>query len=343
MKVTLSDVAQHAGASLATVSRVLSKSNHPVSEATRARVLRASEELGYQPNIIARAPAKEITNTIGVVVGDITDTYFAEIARGVEDIARTQGYLTIVCNADRNPKAEVAYFQMLMEHHAAGILFAGGAYPSAPAARELKEAVDSAVAASTTTRIMCLAERGIDSVPVAYVDNYAVMYDMATHLTRMGHRQIAYVEGPEGLSTSIQRRAGFDAAMRDGALDASLIFSGGFGIESGRLAATVMLTRELPDAVIAATDETAIGILVTLRQAGIDVPRQVSVAGVDDTKYAQLMDLTTVRLPTYELGSLAARQILNWDKQLPAKRTILSHRIMQRGSTTWVVRIIAAS
>jgi LacI family transcriptional regulator len=343
MTVTLSDVAQRASASLATVSRVLSGSSHPVGEATRARVLRAAEELGYRPNLIARALTHKAMNTIGVVVGDITDSYFAEIARGVEDIARTQGYLTIVCNADRNPTAEVAYFHMLMEHQAAGILFAGGAYPNAPEARALKQAVDGAVADGATTRIMCLAERGIDSVPIVCVDNHAVMYDMAAHLTRIGHRRIAYVEGPEGLSTSIQRRAGFEAAMRDAGQDASLIFPGGFGIESGRVAVTVMLTRELPDAVIAASDETAIGILVTLRQAGIGVPRQVSVAGVDDTKYAQLMDLTTVRLPTYELGSLAARQILSWEEHPPASRTILSHRIMQRGSTTWVSHVVAAS
>jgi LacI family transcriptional regulator len=343
MTVTLSDVAERAGASLATVSRVLTGSSHPVREAMRARVLEAAAELGYRPNPIARALTHKLMNTIGVVVGDITDSYFAEIARGLEDIARTQGYLTIVCNADRNPTAEVAYFRMLMEHQAAGILFAGGVYPNAPAAGELKQAVASAVAAGTTTRIMCLAERDIDCVPVVCVDNHAVMYDMATDLIRIGHRRIAYVEGPEGLSTSIQRRAGFQAAMRDADLDASLIFLGCFGIESGRVAATVMLTRELPDAVIAATDETAIGILVTLRQAGIAVPRQISVAGVDDTKYAQLMDLTTVRLPTYELGSLAARQILSWDEQPPAPRTILSHRIMHRGSTTWVSHVIAAA
>jgi LacI family transcriptional regulator len=102
-----------------------------------------------------------------------------------------------------------------------------------------------------------------------------------------------------------------------------------------------MLTRELPDAVIAATDETAIGVLVTLRQAGIDVPRRVSVAGVDDTKYAQLMDLTTVRLPTYELGAMAARQILQQHAPSPG-RTILSHRIVLRGSTTWAARVVSA-
>jgi LacI family transcriptional regulator len=343
MKVGLSDVAARAGASLATVSRVLSGSRHPVAEATRQRVLSAAEALGYRPNPVARALTRGKTmNTIGIIVGDITDTYFSEIARGVEDIARTQGYLTIVCNADRNPSAEVAYFQMLLEHQAAGVLFAGGAYPKAPEMTDLQDAVARAVD-SEATRLLCLADRDLPKAPVVCVDNHAVLYDMATHLIRMGHRRIAYVEGPEGLTTSIQRRAGFEAAMRDNGLDASGVFFGGFGIESGRVAATAMLTRELPDAVIAATDETAIGVVVTLRHAGIEVPRQVSVAGVDDTKYAQLMDLTTVRLPTYELGSLAARMVLNWESQPPNARTILSHRVMQRGSTTWVARVIGGA
>lgn len=171
------------------------------------------------------------------------------------------------------------------------------------------------------------------------VDNVAVLFDITMHLIQLGHRRIAFVEGPEGLSTSIQRRRGFENAMKQADLDAGLVFSSGFGIESGRVAATAMLAQELPEAVIAATDETAIGVMVTLRQAGIDVPRQVSVAGVDDTRYAQLTNLTTVRLPTYELGSLAAQQILE-ASQIITDRTILLHRIIQRGSTTWAARIV---
>jgi len=338
MTASLSDVAKRAKLSLATVSRVLSGSDYPVSASTRARVMRAAEELGYRPNEIARALVRRMTNTIGVIIGDITDPYFAEIARGVEDTASASGYLTIVCNADRNPSAELAYFQMLLEHQVAGIMFAGGSFPNVPETERLKAAI--AKASGSSTRILCLAERGFDGVQVVSVDNVAVLRDITKHLIRLGHRRIAYVEGPEGLSTSIQRRRGFETAMREAGLDSDLIFSGGFGIESGRVAATAMLTHDLPDAVVAATDDTAIGVVVTLRHAGIDVPRQVSVAGVDDTKYAQLINLTTVRLPTYELGSLAARQVL--DTSQPASdRTILPHRIMPRGSTTWAARVVA--
>ena len=135
MKASLADVAKRANSSLATVSRVLGESQHPVSEATRAKVLKAAEEVGYSANPIARALVTKMTNTIGVIVGDITDPYFAEIARGVEDTAGAQGFLTIVCNADRNPAAEAAYFRMLLEHHAAAIMFAGGCLPPVPSRR----------------------------------------------------------------------------------------------------------------------------------------------------------------------------------------------------------------
>lgn len=337
MPASLSDVAKRAGLSLATVSRVLSGSDYPVSAATRQRVMAAAEEFGYRPNAIARALVRRMTNTIGVIIGDITDPYFAEIARGVEDFAGARGFLTIVCNADRNPSAELAYFQMLLEHQAAGIMFAGGSYPDVPETALLKTAI--ARSSNPSTKILCLAERGFDGVNVVSVDNVAVLFDITMHLIQLGHRRIAFVEGPEGLSTSIQRRRGFENAMKQADLDAGLVFSSGFGIESGRVAATAMLAQELPEAVIAATDETAIGVMVTLRQAGIDVPRQVSVAGVDDTRYAQLTNLTTVRLPTYELGSLAAQQILE-ASQIITDRTILLHRIIQRGSTTWAARIV---
>ena len=340
LKASLADVANRANSSLATVSRVLGGSQHPVSEATRAKVMKAAEEVGYSANPIARALVTKMTNTIGVIVGDITDPYFAEIARGVEDTAGAQGFLTIVCNADRNPAAEAAYFRMLLEHHAAGIMFAGGSYPNVPETKLLNQAV--AQAAEARTQIICLADRGFDAVPVISVDNRAALYDMTRHLITLGHERIVFVEGPEGLSTSEQRHEGFEQAMKEAGLEVPARFSGGFGIESGRAAATAMLTRELPDAIIGAADDTAIGLLMTLRQAGIQIPRRVSIVGIDDTKYSQLMDLTTVRLPTYELGALAARQILDRSGSQRQARTILSHRIVQRGPSTWAARLIGA-
>lgn len=337
MAASLSDVAKRAGLSLATASRTLSGSNYRVSEAARERVLKAAEELNYRPNGVARALARRMTHTIGVIVGDITDTYFAEIARGVEDVASMQGYLTIVCNADRSPSAELAYFQMLLEHRAAGVMFAGGSYPGVPETDTLRKAIKDACESST--RVLCLADRGFADVPVVSVDDVAVVKDLTSHLIRLGHSRIALIEGPEGLSTSVKRREGFEAAMREAGLSPDLIYSGGFGIESGRVAATAMLAGDLPDAVVATTDDTAIGVVITLRHAGIDVPRTVSVAGVDDTKYAQLFNLTTMRLPTYELGALAAHTMLG-KSQRGSDRTILTHRVVQRGSTSWAPRVI---
>jgi LacI family transcriptional regulator len=340
VSASLADVAKRANASQATVSRVLGGSQHPVSEATRARVLKAAEEVEYTADPIARALVTKMTNTIGVIVGDITESYFAEIARGAEATAGALGHLTIVCNADRNPGAEVAYFRMLQRHHAAGIMFTGGSYPNVPETQMLIRAV--AEASRSRTRIICTADRGFDLVPVISVDNRAVLYDMTQHLITLGHARIVFIEGPEGLSTSQQRREGFEQAMREAGLNASQRVSGGFGFEAGRVVATAMLTRRLPDAIIAAGDETAIGVLITLRHAGIQIPRQVSVVGVDDTKYSQLMDLTTVHLPTYELGALAARRILDRGGPAQPMRTILPHRIVQRGSSSWAPRRIAA-
>jgi LacI family transcriptional regulator len=333
---SLSDVAKRAGTSITTVSRVLSGSSHPVASETRKRVVAAADELGFKPNALARALAKQRTQTIGVVIGDITDPYFAEIARGVEDTAGPVGYLTIVCNADRNPVTELAYFEMLQEHFAAGVIFAGGTFPNLPEANALNEAVECA--ATSATRIVCLADRGMKGVPILAVDERAAIYDLTKHLIRLGHRRIAFVEGPEGLSTSMLRQAGFQQAMEDAELDPSLRFPGGFGVESGRSAAVAMLARSLPEAIIAATDETAVGVLLTLRRAGIQVPQEVSVAGVDDSRYSQIMDLTTVRLPTYELGTRAVRHILYPEDALPKGYTYLSHWIVQRGTTSRTLR-----
>jgi LacI family transcriptional regulator len=336
LTASLSDVARAAKTSLATASRVLSGSSHPVSEATRKRVLKKAAELDFTPNALARALSRRTSQVVGVLVGDITDPYFAEIARGVSDVAESRGYLTVVCNGDRHPETELRYVGMLNDHRAAGIMLAGGVIQDKVGITALAQGVKRAIDAGT--RVVCLADRGIAGVPVISVDERAVVADLTRHLIRLGHSRIAFVGGPEGLSTSVLRLQGFERAMVDSDLDPTLRFSGGFGVESGRAAATAMLTGLLPDAVVAATDETAVGILLTLRQAGIDVPRQVSVAGVDDSAYAQIMDLSTVKLPTYELGAAGARYILGLDSMGPSQATILPHRVIPRGTTMWIPR-----
>lgn len=337
---SLAEVAARSGVSPATVSRVLAGSPHPVAEETRARVMEAASELSYTPNAIARALARKMTNTVGVIVGDITDSDFAQIARGVEDSARARGYLTVVCNTDRSGAVEAAYLRMLLEHQAAGIVISGGWFPSCQEASLIAELARSATQ-TTHTRIVFLSDRDIPDVPLIVFDERAVVADLTRYLLGLGHRSIAFINGPPGLTITAFRRDGFVEAMQEAGLTAERVFEGGFGVEAGRAAAAQILRQQqLPDAIIASTDDAGLGLLTTLRQAGVDVPRQVSVASVDDSPHAQLMDLTTVRLPQYELGSMAAQLVLFAETPLGPGRTVLAHRIVVRGSTAWSPQVI---
>jgi LacI family transcriptional regulator len=319
--------------SITTASRVLNGSAHPVSEKTRQRVLAAADELGYQPSALARALVTRNSRIIGVIVGNIVDPYFAEIARGVENVAGRMGYLTMVCNADRRTEAEVEHLRVLRDYHAAGIVFASSGYENdehgdalATAVGELRQSGSSVVA---------LAQRDFECLHAVF-DNRAAAYDITDYLTSLGHRRIAFVEGPAGLHTSAVRLEGFQAAMRDAGLDPDLRYPGGFEYEAGYSAALRMMgAGELPDAIVGANDEVAIGLLTGLRQAGVDVPGRVSVAGIDDIRTARFVDLTTVSVPLYELGAVAARAILadRGEHPQPAVDVVLPHRLTPRSTT----------
>src|SRR4051794_7556418 len=329
---SLTQVSKAAGVSIATCSRVLSGSDHPVSVATRERVLAAAQELGYAPSALARALVTRTSRIIGVGVGDIVDGYFAEIARGVEDAAAREGYVTMICSADMGPAAEVEHLGVLRDYNAAGIVLAGSGRPPDPVGEQLSRAVR--VAGERGTTVVALARRDLD-VPHVSVDNHAVAYDITDYVISLGHRRIAFVEGPAGLYTSADRLEGFRAAMRDGGLDPGLVVEGGFSFEAGFQAAIRLIGRgDLPDAIVAANDEAAIGVLSSLRQAGIDVPGRVSVAGIDDTRPARFVELTTVSLPLYELGAVAARRVLrasgNGDDSADI---VLPHRLTPRSTT----------
>jgi LacI family transcriptional regulator len=331
MHATLADVARRAEVSVSTASRVLSGSSYPVSAKSRARVERAAAQLGYAPHALACALVTRQSRTIGVIVGDIIDPYFAEIASGVEDCARRAGSLTIICKADRSPERERAYLRLLKGHRAGGVVFAGGTFTDSPEVDALRADVAQAVAEGL--RIIDLGERGFMGVPEITIDNRAVLADITTFLITQGHRHIAFLEGPPGFSTSQLRLQGYLDAMGEADLVPAVIAGGGFDFESGRAVALRLLAASLPDAIIAFSDESALGVLMALRQAGVEVPGRISVAGVDGTRDASLVDLTTVKLPMYELGSAAARLVVEADGELPATRTIFPHRVIPRGTT----------
>jgi LacI family transcriptional regulator len=327
---SLADISKRAGTSVATASRVLNGSTHPVSDATRARVLQAAADLGYAPSALAQALVTRSSRIIGVIVNDIVDPYFAEIARGVEDVAGRMGYLVMVCNADHRVEAEIQYVRALREYHAEGLVFAGSGAEAAPANADL--AVQVEAARTRGARVVALARRDLPAVHVG-VDNTAVAYDVTDYLISLGHRRIAFVDGPAELYTSAERRAGFGAALTAAGLADELRVDGGFDFESGLGAGRRLLSlRPLPDAVVAANDEAAIGVLTAFRHAGVDVPGDVSVAGIDDTRPARFVELTTVNLPLYDLGAVAARRILAGPDEEPGD-VVLPHRLVPRRST----------
>jgi LacI family transcriptional regulator len=321
---SLADISRLAGVSIATASRVLGGSSHPVSEATRSRVMQAAEELGYRPSELARALVKRTSRIVGVIVGDVVDPYFAEIARGVEDVAAARGHLTMVCSADRRPAAELAHLSVLRDYHAAGVVFAGSGY--AEESRAIADAVTDLQARGAV--VVALAARELDC-PHVVVDNVAAARVAAEHLLDLGHRRIAFVEGPAGLLTSAQRLQGFEAAMTAAGAE-SVRLPGGFEYEAGDHAADELLAAgPLPDAILAVNDEVAIGLLTGLRRGGVSVPGDVSVAGIDDTRPARLVDLTSVSLPLRELGERAAHAILAGE----GGDAVLPHRLVTRATT----------
>jgi LacI family transcriptional regulator len=323
---SLADISRRAGVSIATASRVLNGSSHPVSDSTRERVLTAAEELGYRPSELARALVKRTSRIVGVIVGDIVDPYFAEIARGVEDVAARAGHLTMVCNAERRPAAELAHLGVLRDYHAAGVVFAGSGYEDEADTAALRGAVEALQSGGSA--VVALASRDFNC-PSVLVDNRGAARDATEHLLSLGHRRIAFVQGPPGLHTSAHRQEGFEAAMREAGAE-PVVVPGGFEYEAGDAAASALLRGDLPEAILAVNDEVAIGLLTGLRRGGVDVPGDVSVAGIDDTRPARLVDLTSVSLPLHELGSRAARLILEGGT---GEDVVLPHRLVPRGTT----------
>src|SRR5438552_11770180 len=224
---SINDVAQRAGVSIATASRVISRSTYPVSESTRQKVLKAAQELNYTPNSLARSLRTQRSNLIAVMVGDNTDPYFAEIAHGVEEVANEYDYLTIICNAERDPKKEIHYLRSLKDYRIGGVIFAGGGL-TIPGHTEQLEALVQEMR-QRGTGIVTLAQHTLQ-VPSVQVDNFDGAKKMTIRLIAAGHRRIAFVAGPSDLLVANVRLQGYMTALAENGtpIDPTLILPGNF-------------------------------------------------------------------------------------------------------------------
>lgn len=331
--VSITDLARHAQVSVTTVSRVLNNSSHPVSKATRLRVLQAAEELNYRPNALARAMITRRTQIIGVIVGDSSDPYFSAIVRGIETAARAHEYLIIICNTERDPLVERNYLRLLHDYQVDGIVFAGGSvHETSELATVLDELRDDGVA------LVALNPHTAVTAEVR-IDNVVAAREMTEHLLASGHQRIALIEGPEEITTTAQRRQGYREALAAAGLpfEPELVWPGAFTFESGVDAGRRYLdTANKPSALFASNDQTAIGIMAVLRHAGVSIPEDVSVAGFDDIEQARYVfpSLTTVEVPMHQLGEEGMRHLLaQLAGQEVKQRVALPHRLIVRDST----------
>jgi LacI family transcriptional regulator len=331
-------VAERAEVSIATASRVMSNSSYPVNVVTRQKVLKAAGDLGYTPNSLARSLRSQRSKLMGVIVSDNTDPYFAQILRGVEEVANEHGYLTIVCNSDRNSAKELHYLRTLRDYRTDGIIFAGSGLHESGHAQRVEEIVNEMMGRGAA--VITLAQHTL-YVPSLQTDNFGGTRDMTKRLIELGHRRIAFVTGPVNLTVASVRLQGYMAGMVEGGLtiDPSLILSGNFDQAGGERAAydiMQMPEEKRPTAVFAANDETAFGIMPGLMHLGMRVPQDISVCGFGDLPMAQVVvpTLTTVHLPLRQLGRTGALRLLALLHQEEiAPLEVLSTEIIERNST----------
>ena len=300
---TIADVAARAGVSMMTVSRVINRSGY-ASPNTRARVEEAIAELGYVPNAVARHLRSKRTKTIALVVSDITNPFFTTIARGVEDVASPRGYAVMFANTDENEREEIEYLQMLAQRQIDGVLLVPAGNSAEPF-RLLSSQKIPVVVIDRRVPIRKLDEVRCDSEDGAY--------RLVRHLLDLGHRKIAAITGTRHISTSTDRVAGYERAMREAGLPPGPVMYDSYRLDGGyRRAKQLVEGDERPTAILATNNFLAFGALRALREAGLHVPDDISLVTFDDLPVEWHDDpfLTCLAQPAYELGRRAAQLLL---------------------------------
>ncbi len=328
MGLTLKDVAKEVGVSYATVSRVLN--NHPdVSEITKKKVLRKVKEMGYKPNALARGLVKNETNTIGLIIPDITNPFFPEVARGVEEAAAEAGFSVFLCNTNWNEDREEKYIDVLLQKQVDGLIVA----PSSERPRHLTKINNSNLKMVYITR---LVDEG-NSTSVT-IDNVRGAEMAVEHLISCGHKKIAFIGGFQDMEATRERFEGFQNAMRKHNIDINneYIRSGEFKRETGYTLMNEMLDSDLQlTAVFTVNDMLALGAMQAIKNRRLSIPKDIAVIGFDDIEFASLpeIQLSTISQPKHEMGVIAFNTLLdqiNNKTPLAQKKILLAPKLIIR-------------
>lgn len=326
---TIKDVARLAGVSVATVSRVINSKGYVNSE-TKDKVEAAIEKLHYKPNAVARGLAGKNTGTIALILPDISNPFFPEMARGVEDIARSAGYTVILCNSDDQGDKERNYIEILKQKFIDGLIFASHTLQP----EDIKHISENGIA-------MVVLDRAPAKAGYCLVrsKNYEGAKQAVQHLLDQGCEKIAHIYGPQETITARERLKGYEEMVRDQPwYSPSLMVPGNFRLDGGMEAVELLLQRHPDvDGIFAANDLMAIGALKQLTKLGIPVPEQIAICGFDGIGLTEITEpeLTTVAQPIYELGASAARLLINKIEGLTTEDQIveLDVQLISRQST----------
>ncbi|MGR3765383.1 catabolite control protein A [Rossellomorea sp. NS-SX7] len=331
MNITIYDVAREANVSMATVSRVVN-GNPNVKPATRKKVLEVIDRLGYRPNAVARGLASKKTTTVGVIIPDISNIFYAELARGIEDIATMYKYNIILSNSDQNSEKELHLLNTMLGKQVDGILFMGG-HISEEHVQEFER--------SPVPIVLAGAVEETNRVPSVNIDYKAATYDAVKDLLDKGHKRIGFVSGPFHDTINMKfKLEGYREALASAGVEFNddLVIEGEYTYDSG-LEAWQKFSEldEKPTAIFVGNDETALGVVHGAQDSGVAIPEDVEIISFDNTRLALMVrpQLTSVVQPLYDIGAVAMRLLTKYmNKETVEEETVvLPHRIEHRRST----------
>jgi LacI family transcriptional regulator len=314
---TIHDVAKRAGVGSITVSRVINNSGYSSAE-TRERVEKAVAELGYVPNTLARSLRSKRTNTLALLLTDITNPFFTTLARGVEDAASTAGYTLIFCNSDESAVKESTYVNILLQKQVDGFLLVP--------AQSKTSAIELIRGRGVPVVVLDRAVPGM-AVDVVRCDSEEGMFQLTRLLISLGHRNITSLSGPEGVSTADDRVAGYRRALNSAGIapDAQYILRGELTQDGGyEMARRALQLPQRPTGIVAANNFITIGAMKALQEAGERVPDDIALVGFDDLPPAMVTFpfFTVASQPAYEMGRIATELLL---KRLQSRGADDSH------------------
>jgi LacI family transcriptional regulator len=327
---TIREVAESAGVSYATVSHVINNTRL-VSQETRERVLAAMDALNYRPNALARSLRQGKTNTLGLVLPDSANPFFAEISRSIEDEAFKKGYSVFLCNTELDTERELFYVDVLSKKQVDGIVFV--------AAGDQADSLDFLVRRNMP---VVMIDRDVPNVEVDAVltDNKLGGYLATRHLLELGHRRIACIAGPSTITPSAERIIGYRKALEEAGIsyDESLIIRGDYHAQSGmEITHSILKMDPRPTAIFCLNDLMALGALRAAAEAGCSVPQDLAIVGYDDLELAHFTNppLTTIAQPKKEVGAQAISLLVDRisRKSRPPSRLVLPPELIVRRST----------